>query len=148
MAAPPTPKRGPKPKPQKKAAGGAANLISSYPLVPEKSMIDVPWEALERFRAGTASGKDWFDITIRIRLNSQVAQEHYEQITFDEMRDCMRVAVQINSRQQATGRWHATGEEYEMLRAGLEAAEAIQKDTTMEQKAAAYAKVLRELKSP
>jgi hypothetical protein len=105
----------------------------------------VPWESLQRFYDDSADARDWLAVTVRIRLNLELAKRNYEEASVKEMAQCLTASVTVHERFEQTGHWIADAEECAMLEAALKASAVIEEENTPEEVADAHAHVLREL---
>lgn len=107
----------------------------------------VPWGDWEKFRDGSGTGGAWMAITFRLRFNAVLAEKLYTAEALEGFNQSLMAAVLVNQRQAETGKWEATPEELEWMRAGLEAAELIQSENSIAEQLSAFRKVLHELQS-
>ena len=115
----------------------------------EKGLAKKCRSALQNFEANKADDNDWFSLNYRLLFVVELSQEHYVAETTAQMQESIAACNAIRQRLYTTHatKPNASAEEIELMRAGLDAIEAMEEDTTEAEQLAIYRKVEKMLKS-
>lgn len=98
----------------------------------EKAALkQIPLTAWTQFSANQGTATHWYTLGFRLRVGFELAHKLYEAAASEGMQEALSAHSAIRQRYHAAGgaQWHATGEELELLKMGLEATDAIQDQT-------------------
>lgn len=100
----------------------------------ETALQLVPHSELEKLRDGTADDYTWHTVCFRLNWGYVMAGEFFEneEARADMVRSLHAVKA-VKARNEATGRWGATGEEFHAMGNGLNLTDEMQKATTKRQ---------------
>ncbi len=94
----------------------------------------VPHQELEKFKSGEADEYTWNTVCFRLNWGYVMSGDHFDS---DEARELMQASLaaikSVKDRNERTGRWGTTGEEFNIIGQALNLTDEMQMNTTRKQ---------------
>lgn len=102
-------------------------------------------KALLAFKEGKGTPVDWFTICHRLSICLSLIEEHYIEQSLKEMNASMTVHLVVFARHQEGKPLEMSPQEFADIEAGIDAADTVEKQTTIQQQLRVYSKLQKEL---
>lgn len=94
----------------------------------------VPHQELEKFKTGEADEYTWNTVCFRLNWGYVMSGDHFDSVEARELMERSLAAIKsVKARQEKTGRWGTTGDEFNIIGQALNLTDDMQMNTTRKQ---------------